>query len=208
MTSQSWLQPEDSSRHIWWHLVVVIVPEVVLTNTSTMYITGNGNGGDGGLNDIVTNAENEDRLVGAVLAVSTHSVTAILFQVGSVSGFQKGVCVRMCWFVWVWKVAGTRVTILSFIQRVLAHTARLMQTPRMKTKMNRLTHTQVPNESIVFPSDPIKKSRSEDAIIAFTWIQFRNDPARPEWIALFPMVKAAVRAMDTMETYCSGKLGQ
>lgn len=63
----------------------MIVPEVVLTNTSTMYITGNGNGGDGGMHDIVTNAENEDRLVGAVLAVSTHSVTAILFQVGPVS---------------------------------------------------------------------------------------------------------------------------
>ncbi|CAE7854990.1 unnamed protein product, partial [Symbiodinium microadriaticum] len=28
---------------------------------------------------------------------------------------------------------------------------------------------QIPNEHIIFSSDPLQKSRSEDAIIAFTW---------------------------------------
>ena len=27
MTSQAWLTPEDTSQHLWWHIMVVIVPD-------------------------------------------------------------------------------------------------------------------------------------------------------------------------------------
>jgi PhoPQ-activated pathogenicity-related protein len=62
-----------------------------------------------------------------------------------------------------------------------------------------VTLFQVPNEHITFYSDPILKSRTEDAIIAFTWRHFLDDPNHdPNWLVRFPMVKASVRAMDAV----------
>eukprot|EP01038_Epipyxis_sp_PR26KG_P006071 gene6071-8360_t len=65
---------------------------------------------------------------------------------------------------------------------------------------------QIPNEHITFSSDPILKSRSEDAIIAFTWDHFIKDPSKPEWLVRFPMVKASVRAMDTITAFAATKI--
>ena len=48
---------------------------------------------------------------------------------------------------------------------------------------------QIPDEKITFASDPIQKSRGEDAIIAFTWNHFLEDPSKPEWLLRFPMVR-------------------
>eukprot|EP00505_MAST-04D_sp_SCG-Rhode-Island_P004153 Stramenopile-MAST_4_protein_4153 len=60
---------------------------------------------------------------------------------------------------------------------------------------------QVPNQRIVFASDPLKKKREEDAVIAFTWNHFIHDTSRPEWLLRFPMTKAAVRAFDTIASF-------
>ena len=57
---------------------------------------------------------------------------------------------------------------------------------------------QVPNEKMVFSSDPLQKRRGEDAIIAFTWDHFLNNPNDAEWLVRLPMVKASVRAMDAI----------
>jgi len=46
---------------------------------------------------------------------------------------------------------------------------------------------------MIFAADPIQKSRSEDAIIAYTWDHFLANPSQPEWLVRFPMVKASVR---------------
>eukprot|EP00286_Rhodomonas_abbreviata_P009496 CAMPEP_0181330728 /NCGR_PEP_ID=MMETSP1101-20121128/24081_1 /TAXON_ID=46948 /ORGANISM="Rhodomonas abbreviata, Strain Caron Lab Isolate" /LENGTH=564 /DNA_ID=CAMNT_0023440057 /DNA_START=16 /DNA_END=1710 /DNA_ORIENTATION=+ len=64
---------------------------------------------------------------------------------------------------------------------------------------------QIPNEHLTFASDPIQKSRSEDAIIAYTWDHFLAHPDQPEWLLRFPMVKASLRAMDTMTAYVKQK---
>jgi len=48
-----------------------------------------------------------------------------------------------------------------------------------------------------------KKSRSEDAIIAYTWSHFLNDTTHPFWLLRMPMTKAVVRAMDTIQTITS-----
>jgi PhoPQ-activated pathogenicity-related protein len=48
MTSQAWLTEEDSSRPIWWHILVVIIPENVKEehkDWSFIYITGGNNEG-------------------------------------------------------------------------------------------------------------------------------------------------------------------
>lgn len=64
---------------------------------------------------------------------------------------------------------------------------------------------QIPNEHTTFTADPIQKSRTEDAIIAFTWAHFLDDPTQPNWLVRFPMVKACLKAMDTVTAFMSTK---
>ena len=55
---------------------------------------------------------------------------------------------------------------------------------------------QIPNCHIVYPSDPAKKARSEDAMIAWAWRQYVDDPTHdPEWLPRLPMVKAGMACM-------------
>ena len=60
---------------------------------------------------------------------------------------------------------------------------------------------QVPNQHTIFALDPIQKSRSEDAVIAYTWDHFLKDTSKPEWLLRFPMVKASLKAMDAMTQF-------
>ena len=65
---------------------------------------------------------------------------------------------------------------------------------------------QVPNQKCLFPDDPKKKLREEDAVIAYTWRKFidlkrKGDPRADSWPLRLPMVKAAVRAMDATEEF-------
>ncbi|HEV3199936.1 MAG TPA: PhoPQ-activated pathogenicity-related family protein [Bryobacteraceae bacterium] len=53
----------------------------------------------------------------------------------------------------------------------------------------------VPNEPLTFADDP--KPRSEDGIIAYTWIKFMKG-GDETWPLRLPMTKAAVRALDTI----------
>src|SRR5580704_7651371 len=53
----------------------------------------------------------------------------------------------------------------------------------------------VPNEPLTFADDP--KPRSEDGIIAYTWIKFMKG-GDDTWPLRLPMTKAAVRALDTV----------
>ncbi len=61
---------------------------------------------------------------------------------------------------------------------------------------------QVPNQPIKFPCDPIHHppaNRVEDEVISLTFWHFVEvNSSKPEFIAYFPMVKAAVRALDTL----------
>lgn len=60
---------------------------------------------------------------------------------------------------------------------------------------------QVPNEHMVFAEDPEQMSRTEDAIIAYTWDHFLKAPDEPEWLVRLPMVKSVLRAMDAMTEF-------
>ncbi len=63
----------------------------------------------------------------------------------------------------------------------------------------------VPNEPITFTDTPYR-SRSEDAIIAYTYDKFeKTDAGNPNttWPLLLPMVKSAFRAMDTVQDFCA-----
>ena len=136
MTSQSWLTPADSSRPVWWHMLVVIEPDIVShEDRGMLWITGGDNDGSG----IIPSATDEDIKVAANLAVNLGMVCAALFQ--------------------------------------------------------------VPNQHIVFNGDPLAKQRTEDSLVAYGWAHFLDFPDVPEWLLLFPMTKAAVKAMDTAEDF-------
>jgi PhoPQ-activated pathogenicity-related protein len=73
----------------------------------------------------------------------------------------------------------------------------------MYVEMATTTHTvtaelqDVPNEPVTFAGE--SKPRSEDGIIAYTWLKFMQT-GDETWPLRLPMTKAAVRAMDTVSS--------
>ena len=66
---------------------------------------------------------------------------------------------------------------------------------------------QIPNQPIVFKEDSLQKSRTEDAVVAFTWDHFLRNPNNSnEWPIRLPMTKAAVRAMDTVQEFTDHRI--
>src|SRR5215467_14918935 len=62
----------------------------------------------------------------------------------------------------------------------------------------------IPNQPLTFSDD--KKPRTEDEFIAYTWDKFLKT-GDETWPARLPMTKAAVRAMDTVISFCGGEAG-
>jgi PhoPQ-activated pathogenicity-related protein len=76
LTSQMWLSRREVSRSIWWHYLVINIPDQVdFKDTGFLYITGGSN--HAGRPDITSS----DCLLTTLMAVGTNSVTATLFQV-------------------------------------------------------------------------------------------------------------------------------
>lgn len=59
----------------------------------------------------------------------------------------------------------------------------------------------IPNQPLVFKGET--RGRKEDALIAYTWDKFLRT-GESKWPARLPMTKAAVRAMDTITSFCAG----
>lgn len=62
----------------------------------------------------------------------------------------------------------------------------------------------VPNQPLVFSGET--EGRSEDALIAYTWDKYLRT-GDEKWPARLPMTKAAVRAMDTVTSFCASPEG-
>ncbi|CAF1026861.1 unnamed protein product [Adineta ricciae] len=64
------------------------------------------------------------------------------------------------------------------------------------------TIRQIPNQNIRFLSDPTSSSRSEDSLIGWTWKRYlETNGSDPRILLRFPMTKAVIRAMDTVEQF-------
>ena len=138
MTSQRWLTDADTTRSLWWHYLVVIVPSNYnkdFRRNGTLWITDGSNDHP----DELPTRFNYNMLIASELAMGTGLITGCLFQ--------------------------------------------------------------IPNQHMTFAEDPQQKSRSEDSIIAYTWAHFLDHPDEPEWLVRLPMVKASLRAMDTMTAF-------
>ena len=59
----------------------------------------------------------------------------------------------------------------------------------------------MPNQAFYFASDPTNEKCTEDEIIAYSWNMYLKNMTNPELNAYFPMVRAAVRAMDTFTQF-------
>jgi PhoPQ-activated pathogenicity-related protein len=64
----------------------------------------------------------------------------------------------------------------------------------------------VPNEPVTFPSLGETTPLSEDALVAFSFQQYLNGDGQ-NWPILLPMVKSAVRAMDTTQSFVASESG-
>ena len=62
----------------------------------------------------------------------------------------------------------------------------------------------VPNQPLVLNNDG--KPRSEDDLLAYGWVKFM-ETGDPPWIPRLPMVKSAVRAMDTVTALLASEQG-
>lgn len=62
----------------------------------------------------------------------------------------------------------------------------------------------IPNQPLTFFKDGV--GRKEDDLIAYGWRKFL-DGGDEQWLARFPMTKAAVRAMDTVQAYAQSPAG-
>ena len=76
MTSQQWLSEADVDRSIWWHILVVIIPDNVdWKKNATLWINGRSND-----SNMPTNKD-EDIVLSAALAMGTGTITGALFQI-------------------------------------------------------------------------------------------------------------------------------
>jgi len=78
----------------------------------------------------------------------------------------------------------------------------------IKTKSVVALLKMVPNQPLKFPDEPMdkykEKGRWEDAMIAYTWDKYLKT-GDELWPARLPMVKSAVRAMDTVTSFCKSE---
>jgi len=76
MTSQKWLTYNDVDRSIWFHFVVVVVPDRLhYQDTGMLYITGGDN------TDKLPDGTGEDELLCIALALANHVTCTVLHQI-------------------------------------------------------------------------------------------------------------------------------
>lgn len=84
LTSQKWLEdsdysPDSEGKSIWYHMLVVIVPDTInWKSNGTLWITGHGMG------FVPDSNLDEDVALAASLAMGVGCITGVLFQVNQI----------------------------------------------------------------------------------------------------------------------------
>ena len=91
---------------------------------------------------------------------------------------------------------GTRTSMLKYTG------SRLLMDIALRTKTVTASILNVPNQPLVFNDDPEKRVREEDDILAYQWAKHLKNKDSKQ-LALLPMVKSVVRAMDTITALCA-----
>ena len=95
MTSQTWLSedhfaPGSAARSVWWHLMLVIVPDGVVDHPDKvlMYMTNGGNDGTGSMGSTQMCSDpqkffpsDEDVVLVSAVATKARTIAAVLFQI-------------------------------------------------------------------------------------------------------------------------------
>ena len=80
MTSQTWLSPEEVSRPVWWHILVVVIPHNLrITDMATLWVT-DGSNNDDFMPDLGSQFD-YNLLVAADIATASGIIVANLYQV-------------------------------------------------------------------------------------------------------------------------------
>ena len=80
MTSQTWLSPEEVSRSVWWHILVVVVPHNLrITDMATLWVT-DGSNKDDFIPDLGAQFD-YNLLVAADIATASGIIVANLYQI-------------------------------------------------------------------------------------------------------------------------------
>ena len=81
------------------------------------------------------------------------------------------------------------------------------------TQIAMLTNTvvaeigMIPNQPLVYKSDPQQRPRGEDDLIGYAWDKYL-DSEDPRWLTRGPMVKSVVRGMDTVTAFSGSEEAQ
>lgn len=104
---------------------------------------------------------------------------------------------KSCWFQWTWLKYDQGIT--DSAPKTIGYVEMICLNSRTVTA----TLLTIPNEPISFTAEG--KSRSEDAIIAYTWAHFLNHTDQPIWLLRLPMTKAVRFRMELIGSwFCVG----
>ena len=144
-----------------------------------------------------------------VKTIPGEGFTAYILEMTSIGWRTPAEVNRPVWKHWITLIKPDRVEgttgFLSITGGHIDDPAPALNPKRVDNALT--THTVVaevfgvPNEPVTFLADG--KSRMEDSIVAYTWVQFLKT-GDETWPLHFPMTKAAVRAMDTVTKFCAG----
>lgn len=65
----------------------------------------------------------------------------------------------------------------------------------------------IPYESLIFSNDAFHTERTEDSLVAFSRSFWSLNQDRIDWTIEYPMAKAVIRALDTLQAYSAGEGG-
>lgn len=175
VTSQTW-QPGNVDFPLWWHTVVVVVPENIVPPTAetgdyaTLTLDFGANLGNSTLIRLVNREGHEE----------------------SQEAIQKSV-----------EVSANTLASRSGALRLAAWKAAYIAT---RTRTLAVSVLNLPNEAETFKNDPTGMHRAMDFLKAYTYIDYFEHPDEPERIMDLPNAKAVIRVMDAVAAYSAAKL--